>query len=234
MSTPSRPKTAILAIDQGTHASRALLFSSDGHALFKHRCKIGLTRVGPHRVEQDPEEIISSLREVIRLARGYAARHRLEIRRAGISTQRSTTVAWDKTNGKALYPALSWQDTRARAYLTGLEDSVDEIKTLTGLQISAHYGASKLRWLLENVPEVTTAAKSDRLCLGPLSSFILHRLIEKHPLVVDHGNASRTLLWNIRTCQWYPQLLEYFHISSEWLPSSRPIRSELGNHSDEI
>ena len=228
MSTPSRPKSAILAIDQGTHASRALLFSGEGRVLFVHHCKIGMTRRGPHRVEQDPEEIISSLQEVIREARGYASTHKLDIRRAGISTQRSTVLAWDKKSGEFLYPALSWQDTRGHHYLDDIRGKADEIKLLTGLQISAHYGASKLRWLLENVPDISAAAASGRLCLGPLSSFILYKLVEKHPFVVDHGNASRTLLWNIRACQWEPRLLEFFRISPEWLPKVCPIRSDYG------
>ena len=228
MSSTSNPKTATLAIDQGTHASRALLFDGDGRVLSTHRRKIALIRDDPYRAEQDPEEIISSVRYVIRKAQGYANTHQLNIRRAGISVQRSTTVAWDKTSGKALYPAMSWQDTRASSYLAGLQKNSDVIKTLTGLQISAHYGASKLRWLLENVPEVIAAARSNRLCLGPLSSFILHRLIEKHPLIVDHGNASRTLLWNLHACQWDPRLLKIFRISSKWLPSPRPIRCDYG------
>ncbi|MCP4408628.1 MAG: hypothetical protein GY807_12855 [Gammaproteobacteria bacterium] len=234
MSVPRHPpeEPVILALDQGTHASRALLINPRGEVLFSHKLRVGLTRHGPNEVEQDPNEILISLNHVIGEARNFAKIHRLCIRSAGLSTQRSTVVAWHKVSGQVLYPALSWQDTRARQYLDRLEDEEQEIKVRTGLQISPHYGASKLRWLVEQVPEVSQAAKDGNLHLGPLASFLLFHLLEQRPFIIDHGNAARTLLWNISTRDWDPYLLKCFAIVARWLPRPLPIRADFGRLSD--
>lgn len=219
---------AILALDQGTHASRALLFDNRGEVLCTYKIPVGLQHISPHRVEQDPHEILDSVTQVLQQAREYAQTRGLRIKTAGLCTQRSTVVAWNNKSGEALYPALSWQDTRGRRYLNRLRGDRDEIKSCTGLQISAHYGASKLRWLVENVPEVAQAAEHGKLCIGPLASFLLFHLLEGRRCVIDHGNAARTLLWNIWDCDWDLHLLENFAIDVLWLPQSLPIRADYG------
>ena len=221
-------RSAILALDQGTHASRAALFNSRGEVLFAHQSEVKLYRRSQYAVEQDANEILRSVGEVIQTARTYADTHGLLIRYAGLATQRSTVVAWDRAMGHPLYSALSWQDTRGRAFVDRLSVSHEEVQLRTGLQLSAHYGASKLRWLLENVPDVVQAAHSQRLAIGPLSSFLLFHLLEHQPFIVDHGKAGRTLLWDITTRRWDPNLLQDFAINPDWLPQSWPIRAEFG------
>ncbi len=221
-------KFAILALDQGTHASRAVLFNKSGQVLSVHKSGVNLSRRSQYAVEQNANEILRSVREVMHSAKTYADANGLVIRHAGLATQRSTVVAWDRITGHPLYPALSWQDTRARSYLDGLSTSHEEVQLRTGLRLSAHYGASKLRWLVENAPDVVQAAHTDRLAMGPLSSFLLFHLLEHQPFIVDHGNAGRTLLWNIVTKQWDRSLLQTFTINSDWLPRPWPIRAEFG------
>jgi len=220
--------SAILVIDQGTHASRALLFALNGDALYESRCKIELLHLAPFQVEQDAQEILDSIRQVTSKSLDYASAHGLAICCAGLATQRSTVVAWDRETGRPLFHALSWQDTRAQAVTNDLYARADDFKQITGLPISPHYGASKLNWLLNNVSEVTHAAQDDRLVMGPLSSFLLFHLISERPCVVDHGNAARTLLWNINSRRWDPHLLQVFEIDPRWLPETMPIRCAYG------
>ncbi len=150
------------------------------------------------------------------------------MRYAGLATQRSTVIAWDRETGQALSPAISWQDTRAQAYINTLAAAPEEIKARTGLYLSAHYGASKLHWLVEHIPAVQRAAMTGELALGPLCSFLLFHLLQQQPFIVDHANAARTLLFNIDTHQWDDYLLETFEINPKWLPEPVPIRNEFG------
>ncbi len=227
---PQKPhsNSAVLVIDQGTHASRALLFALNGDALYESRCKIALRRHAPHQVEQDAQEILDSIQRVTRKCLDYVSAHGLSVVCAGLATQRSTVVAWDRETGQALYPALSWQDTRAQAIVNDLWPRAEHFKRITGLPISPHYGASKLNWLLNNVSEVIRAADNGCLAMGPLSSFLLFHLVREQPCVVDHGNAARTLLWNLSNRCWDPQLLQSFQINPVWLPETRPIRDDYG------
>ena len=212
-----------LVIDQGTHASRALLFDRKGDLIFSAHQDIALMREG-RKVEQDPEEILSSVQNTLAQALQFGD----EITSAAITTQRSTVVAWDRDSGAPLAPALSWQDTRAQATLSHLRGHETEIEQRTGLRLSAHYGASKLQWLLTEVPEVRQGAKEGTLALGPLAAFLLFHLLEGQPLAVDHANASRTLLWSLHTRDWDDELLRYFALDRSLLPRCRPIRHRYG------
>lgn len=227
---PQKPRSnsAVLVIDQGTHASRALLFALNGDALYESRCKIALRHHAPHQVEQDTQEILDSIQRVTRKCLDYVSAHGLSVVCAGLATQRSTVVAWDRETGQALYPALSWQDTRAQAIVNDLWPRAEHFKRITGLPISPHYGASKLNWLLNNVSEVSHAAEKGHLAMGPLSSFLLFHLVAEQPYLVDHGNAARTLLWNINSRRWDQHLLQAFEIDRGWLPETMPIRFEYG------
>ena len=217
----------ILAVDQGTHATRALLFDEDGRLKASSFVEVSLWRHAPEIVEQDAEEIARSVEQVIRgvLPDSAAGGERIS---AGIATQRSSVVAWDRETGIPLAPMLSWQDLRAARQLGDLKQYEDKIKETTGLPLSPHYGASKLRWLLDHVPEVTQAQEEGRLALGPLASFLLSRLLDGDTFVVDHANASRTQLWDISRRDWSPWLLEVFGIPRETLPECKPISWEYG------
>ncbi len=215
-------------MDQGTHASRGLLISLAGEILYSSWQKVTLIRPSPQQIEQNAEEILASIHKVVEECRAWADQHEYSIQSIGLATQRSTVVAWDKTNGRPLAPAISWQDTRTATWLATLEVDPQEIRTRTGLPLSPHYGASKMRWLLEHVPAVRNAANYRRLAMGPLASYLLSSIAVDHPQLVDHSNASRTLLWNLQTRDWDPWLANLFGIDLEWLPKSEPIQSHFG------
>ena len=217
-----------LVIDQGTHATRALAFDAKGLVVATAHYPIALQRISADRIEQDAQEIVISMHHVIEaVLSDDRVRHR-GIARAGMATQRSSVVAWDINTGEALAPMLSWQDRRAAAWLGQFAEQEFEIKERTGLPLSPHYGASKLHWLLENVPTVQQADRDGRLRFGPLASFLLFHLLRERPLLSDHANAGRTLLWNIDSCDWDPWLLDLFGLPLKLLPSCRPIVHDYG------
>ena len=156
-----------LALDQGGHASRALVFDAQGRPLARSLRTVGVFHPQPDWVEQDPEELVRSLQDAMRevcVELGAAA---ADIAAAGLATQRSSIVCWDPVSGAALSPVLSWQDRRASEWLTRFTPHAEAIHRTTGLMLSAHYGASKLRWCLDHLPAVAQAAADGRLAQGP-------------------------------------------------------------------
>jgi len=224
--TPSNP--LYLCIDQGGHASRALVFDSRGVLHVSSLREVGVHAPLPDRVEQDPEELVASLRAVIAEAVVSLGNRADQIVSAGIATQRSSIVCWDRRTGAALSPVISWQDRRAHQWLDRFSAHASEVHQRTGLRLSAHYGASKLRWCLDHLPAVTAARREGRLAMGPLASFLLFRLLGEKPLLADAANAARTLLWNLRTLDWDPWLLERFGVPKETLPRCVPTRYRFG------
>jgi glycerol kinase len=218
----------ILALDQGGHGSRAVLFDSRGGEIAASHVVVA-TRVDEGGfVEQDPLELVSSLeRAALDACESPAAAGRT-ISAAGLATQRSTIVCWERSSGRALTNAISWQDRRNADWLKTLEPRAEEIRELTGLVLSPHYGASKLRWCLDNVPAVRHAAERGNLTFGPLSSWLLRRLLEERPEVADPANASRTLLFDPETLDWSPTLLDAFDIGRECLPACVRTRHAYG------
>ena len=211
-----------LTLDQGGHASRAIVFDGRGELVAQAIAPIATRRPTPGQVEHDPEEIIDSLLT----AKADVAQRCLgrgQFIACGLATQRSSIVCWDRRSGHPLSPVISWQDRRNATFVEGLAAHAVEVHTRTGLVLSPHYGASKLRWCLENIPAVSQAAAAGRLAFGPLSSFILFRLLDERPVVVDPANASRTQLYNPMTRDWSPELLALFDIEAQHLP--RPVSS---------
>lgn len=217
-----------LALDQGGHASRAILFDAHGNAVAQSYAPVATVRPAADRVEHDPEQICESLRAAIEDA-GHDLSVAHEVIAAGLATQRSSIVCWDRVSGAALSPVISWQDRRNAAFVVGLGARAAEIHARTGLVLSPHYGASKLRWCLDNLPAVADAARGGRLALGPLSSFLLFRLLDEHPLLVDPANASRTQLYQPASRNWSPELLELFGIPVACLPEPVGTRHEFGH-----
>ncbi len=214
--TKRKPGPLYLVIDQGGQSSRALLFDQQRNIISQAAVAIETKREGAQQVEHDAEEIIASISSAI--AQCCATVEPESIDCVGLACQRSSIVCWDRESGEPLSPVLSWQDTRASDTLNKLSSLTDDIHSLSGLFLSAHYGASKLRWCLEHLPEVSKAHKQERLAFGPLSSFILFRLLEERPLLVDPVCASRTLLWNLQTLDWDKTLLDLFDIPQNCLP----------------
>jgi len=216
-----------LAIDQGGHASRALVFDASGHPVSRGLREVHENRIRPGWVEQDPEELVTSIGAAVREAVS-GLDDGLELT-AGMATQRSSIVCWDRETGEALSPVLSWQDRRAHAFLEEIADHSETIHRKTGLRLTAHYGASKLRWCLRNVEPVQAARERGRLACGPLASFLAFRLLAERPAKVDPANAARTLLLNLHELAWDDELLELFEVPREVLPECVPTRHDFGH-----
>jgi glycerol kinase len=217
-----------LALDQGGHASRALVFDSRGATVARALREVREFQPQPDWVEQDPDELVGSLTEAIREVEREIGDRAKHIAAAGLATQRSSIVCWDRISGDALSPVLSWQDRRAHEWLAHFAPHAGAIHATTGLMLSAHYGASKLRWCLDHLPRVAAAAADKRLAMGPLASFLAFRLTEERALVTDPANAARTLLWNLETFDWDPGLLHLFDIPRALLPDCVPTRFGFG------
>ena len=222
----------VLALDQGSHASRACLFDESGSLLASATVPVATVRRGLAEVEQDAEELVQSLRSaaIEALAQARAARPPLQVAAAGLAVQRSTIVCCTRDDGRPLSPALSWQDHRNAEWLKTLAPQAARIRELTGLPLSAHYGASKLRWCLERLPDVARAASADRLLAAPLASFLAMELGAgaARAARVDAANASRMLLLDSRQLDWSPELLALFGIDRAWLPSIAPTFGDWG------
>jgi glycerol kinase len=218
------PDTNTLAIDIGTQSTRAFIFNSVGEKLAEASRENLILRPEPGRVEQNGKSIINAACAVIEAVTSKVR----NIGQAGLAIQRSSVIAWDRETGQVLSPVLSWQDTRAAAMLESLEPHRDDIKARSGLVLTPYYGASKLNWLLKKQPEIGEALQDGRLCLGPLASYMLFKLVAQKPYVVDESNAARTQLWNISTRRWDPQLCSYFGVPENLLPNLLPTRALFG------
>ena len=219
----------VLAIDQGTHSTRAIAFNLQGRAVAQAQRPVGLQRLSHSAVEQSPDEILRSMQAVVAEVLAAPAVAGRQVQAAGLATQRSSVLAWERTTGTALSPVLSWQDTRTADIMQQLEPHATAVMQATGLRLSPHYGGGKLQWLLKQQAAVAAAQATGTLSLGPLASYLLHHLTDSRSEQVDHANASRTLLWNLETRDWDAQLLELFAIPHETLPVCRPICAAYGN-----
>jgi glycerol kinase len=219
------PRALYLSIDQGGHGTRAMVFTATGEAV-AGACRAVATRF-PRAdfVEQDALQLRASLQQVVAEVVRQLGPARRHLAAAGLATQRSNVVCWDAA-GRPLSPVISWQDRRAHAWLAAFEGQAARIQALTGLRLSAHYGASKLRWCLDHLPAVARHAAHGDLHYGPLASFLAQGLCQERPLLCDPANASRTLLWNLATGQWEPELLTLFGVPRQPLP--RCVPSEYG------
>jgi len=211
-------KNLYLAIDQGGHASRAMVFNTDGDVIARSERPIKTLHPKPHFVEHDAQALLQSVRESVADVLQQLGEKAKYVIAAGLATQRSNVVCWDKISGKPLSPIISWQDTRAYAWLEQLGLDREDIHKTTGLFPSAHYGASKLRWCLDNIQEVQQAQTDGNLLLGPMSSYLVYNLVREKHCYADPVNASRTLLWHIHRRNWDPFLLDTFGIAADNLP----------------
>jgi glycerol kinase len=228
MRSPQPDHQLYLAIDQGGHSSRALVFDAQGRVVAQARQSIGVQRPRPGWVEQEAAGLVKSVTEVTGHVINDIARQGLTIKAAGLATQRSTIVCWDKDTGEALSPVISWQDRRAHQWMHGFLSQNDEVHRLTGLFITAHYGASKLRWCLEHIDAVRQAHDDGRLYWGPLASFLVYHLTREHRNLVDPANASRTLLWGLARNDWQEALLQLFEIPRAPLPQCVESTADYG------
>lgn len=218
-----------LAIDQGGHASRTIVFDDQAKIVAQAERKIDTFTPKPDRVEHDASALLRATREAIEATIEELGEAAKNIRAAGLATQRSSIVCWNTRTGEALSPVISWQDRRQAQWLTQFSQHESTVHQTTGLFLSPHYGASKMRWCLDHIPAVQAAQQDNELAIGPLASFLAYQLVDEQPLVADPANASRTLLFNIHSGEWDDRLLELFGVPHNILPNIRPNQTDFGH-----
>lgn len=216
-----------LALDQGGHACRALAFDARGNCISSAEQPFATHRAGS-RVEQEGDGMAAAMFAAIAALADHLGPAMARVAAAGLATQRSSIIAVDRNTGRTLTPVLSWEDLRAAAWLRALAPDPQSVRRITGLRVSAHYGASKMRWCLDHDPHVQEAYRAGSLAIVPLASFLAHRLSGGGRLVVDPCNASRTLLWDLHTRDWSERLLHLFGIPRGILPDTVPNRFPFG------
>ncbi len=217
-----------LAIDQGGHASRAFIFDSLGRELARGTSPMEAQVSVGDRVEYEAKALLQSIQTAIHKAVSSPNIRLTDIVAAGMATQRSNVACWDKISGKPLSPIISWQDRRAADWIEKFQPDAAQIHQTTGLFLSPHYGVGKLQWCINHLPAVNEAYQQQRLCWGPMSSFLLHQLLDEQPYLVDYVNASRTLLWNINTLDWERSLTQLFKLPDNPLPRCVPNHYPFG------
>ncbi len=228
--------TYLLAIDQGTTSSRAMIFNADCQTVSVAQQEFPQHFPNDGWVEHDPEDIWQSVLTVVREVLAKAALKATDILAIGITNQRETTVVWDAITGTAVYPAIVWQDRRTSAYCDQLQAAGHEtlISERTGLLIDPYFSATKLHWLLDNVAGVRERAEQGQLRFGTIDSFLLWRLTGGKVHRTDATNASRTMLFNIHQHQWDTDLLQLFDIPPSLLPEVLDNTAEFGHTCTEL
>ncbi|MGV3774402.1 MAG: glycerol kinase GlpK [Verrucomicrobiales bacterium] len=220
----------ILALDQGTTSSRAILFDPDGNAVAFAQKEFTQIFPKPGWVEHNPNEIWSSQAAVAAEVVANAGLSSSQIAAIGITNQRETTLVWDRKTGEPIAPAIVWQDRRTAAYCDELKAGGLEqmIQKKTGLLIDAYFSATKLRWLLRNVPGAKAKARRGELAFGTVDTWLVWNLTRGKVHVTDVSNASRTMLWNIQTQTWDKELLELFGVPDSLLPEVKDSSEVIG------
>ena len=209
----------ILSIDQGTTSSRAILFNREGSIVAVSQKEFEQIYPRPGWVEHDPLEIWSSQVSVVTEAIAKAGLNSIDIHAIGITNQRETTVVWDKETGLPIYNAIVWQDRRTSDYCDSIRmEHGDMIRQKTGLIIDSYFSATKVRWILENVPGARLKAMQGKLLFGTVDSWLIWKLSGSATHVTDVSNASRTMLFDINTLEWDQTLLDIFDIPMSMLP----------------
>jgi len=220
----------ILAIDQGTTSSRAMIFDRTGQCAAVAQQEFRQIYPRDGWVEHDPEEIWQSVLNVCRQALQQAENGRLEVVGIGITNQRETTVVWDKQTGLPIYNAIVWQDRRTAEYCATLKSLGKEelISEKTGLLIDPYFSATKLRWILDHIDGARSRAENGELAFGTIDSFLLWRLSGGKVHATDATNASRTMLFNIHSQTWDESLLDLLQIPSCLLPEVKDCIADFG------
>ena len=220
----------ILALDQGTSSSRAIVFDREGNILSVSQKEFTQHFPKPGWVEHNPLEIWSSQASVIAEAITGIGINGKNIAGIGITNQRETTIVWDAETGEPVYNAIVWQDRRTSEYCDSLKKDglTDYIRQKTGLIIDAYFSATKIRWILENVDGARAKAEAGKLRFGTVDSWLVWMLTRGEKHVTDVSNASRTMLFNIHTLQWDPDLLELFGIPETMMPEVRSSSEVYG------
>ncbi|MEO1049003.1 MAG: glycerol kinase GlpK [Bacteroidota bacterium] len=221
----------IIALDQGTTSSRAVLFDAQGR--IEGISQQEFTQIFPKSgwVEHDPMEILSSQLGVLN---GLIKKHKVapaSIKAIGITNQRETAIVWDKHTGEPVYNAIVWQDKRTADICEDLKDNGHEpyIRENTGLVIDSYFSGTKVKWILDNVEGAREKAQNGDLLFGTVDSWLIWNLTKREVHVTDYTNASRTMLYNIRSLEWDDKLLDALSVPQSMLPEVKPSSHHYGN-----
>jgi len=220
----------VLALDQGTTSSRAILFDESGAIAAGSQKEFRQCYPRPGWVEHDPAEILSSQLSCAVEALAKAGAQPRDLAAIGIANQRETVIVWERATGKAIYPAIVWQDRRTAAQCGLLEEggAGQSVSAKTGLVLDPYFSATKLKWILDNVPGARARAERGELAFGTVDSWLIWHLTGGRKHVTDVTNASRTLLFNIVKGEWDPVLLDLFGIPAAMLPEVRWSSERMG------
>ena len=220
----------VLALDQGTTSSRAILFDEEGTSVALAQRELHQIYPQPGWVEHDPREIWSTQRDVARKALKRAGVDPRRIIAVGLTNQRETTVLWDRNSGAPLYNAIVWQDRRTAAQCEALrnEGAEETIRSRTGLVVDPYFSATKLAWILDQVPGLRRRAERGEIAFGTVDSWLVWNLSAGRLHVTDPSNASRTMLYDIHRGEWSDELLRIFRVPREMLPQVLPSSHVYG------
>ncbi|THD69461.1 glycerol kinase GlpK [Robertkochia marina] len=221
----------IVALDQGTTSSRALLVDLNGRIAGMKQKEFKQYFPEPGWVEHDPEEIISSQIEVLKDLISDRQIHPDQIKTIGITNQRETVVVWNKLTGKPIYNAIVWQDSRTASICESLKNQglSDYVSENTGLLIDSYFSGTKIRWILDNVEGAREEAEAGNLCFGTIDTWLIQRLTIQQQHLTDLTNASRTMLFNIRDLCWDSKLFEALEIPKSMAPEVLPSAAHFGD-----
>lgn len=224
----------ILALDQGTTSSRAIIFDADGQRIGAGQEEFPQHFPQDGWVEHDPEDLWGSILRSAHQALSQSELKAEQIRAIGITNQRETTLIWNRSSGKPLHRAIVWQDRRTNAYCQSLTEQLQQqdrtslIQQRTGLLLDPYFSASKIRWILDHVEGAQAAAERGELAFGTVDTYLLWRLTGGRSHYTDATNASRTLLFNIHTQRWDEELLTLFNVPPALLPEVLDSAADFG------
>ena len=213
-----------MALDSGTTSNRCILFNEKGEMCSVAQKEFTQYFPKPGWVEHDADEIWSTQLEVAQAAMAKIGVTSADIAAIGITNQRETTIVWDKNTGEPIYHAIVWQCRRTSEYCDSLKGKglTDSFREKTGLVIDAYFSGTKLRWILENVPGARARAEKGELLFGTVETWLIWKLTKGKVHVTDYSNASRTMLFNIKTLQWDDSILAELNIPKSMLPEAKP------------
>jgi len=223
-------KKFIVAIDQGTTSSKAILFDTTGKSLFKSQLEFRQYFPKNGWVEHNPEEIWNKTKKVLVNVINESKKLKGEILTIGITNQRETTILWNKVSGKPIYNAIVWQDRRTADFCKKYRSNKRErlINRKTGLLIDPYFSGTKIKWIINNVPKAKKLLRKKQLLFGTIDTFLLWRLTKGRSHATDSTNASRTMLYNINTNKWDKQILKSLKIPSHILPIIKNSSDHFG------
>lgn len=227
----SKLNSYIVAIDQGSSATKVLAFDHRARLACRSSQSLGIERPQPAHVEQNPFDVLEKTRMALEevLSEIYADGH--QVSAIGLACQRSSFLLWNRGNGKPFTPIISWQDLRAKELCGSLTSYRTKIYETTGLPLTGHYGGPKFLWLIQNLPEVREWIKIEGTIFSPWVSFLLYHLTQERVCATDESIAGRSLFFNIRRKKWDPELLNLFQIPVSILPEVLPTCHPYGHYS---